>query len=145
MKSKLIGLSSILILVCVGCKAQIEIGKPIDSFKILKKDSTSYLLTSPSQFEKSYYIILDSINYRVAITSDRIIKFIETSDFKFKTQEGAFVGMPYSSLEKLNIKAKVYDFKGWGNVLKLSSGWNAVFDFKEPVTDKSLILFFYKK
>jgi hypothetical protein len=145
MKIKYIGLSSLLVLFFMSCKAQIEIGKSIDSFMVINNDSTVYLLTSPAQFEKGYEITFDSINYRVAITDKRKIKFIETTDLKFKTEEGTFVGMPYSSISKEKIKSKIYDLKGWGKALKLSSGWYAVFDFKQSLTDSSPIQFFYKK
>jgi len=145
MKIKYAGLSFLLVLSFISCRAQIEIGKSIDSFNIINNDSAVYLLTSPAQFDKAYEIIFDSIIYIVTVTDKRKIKFIETADLKFKTTEGVAVGMPYSSISKEKIESKVYDLKGWGKALKLSSGWYAVFDFKQPLTDSSPIQFFYKK
>ncbi|MBO9635769.1 MAG: hypothetical protein J7578_21875 [Chitinophagaceae bacterium] len=132
----------LILLKCLDCSAQLDIGKSIDSFTVLKKDSLFHIITSPAQFEKGYEIIFDSIMYHVGVKDNSII-FISTTDPKFRTQEGACIGMLYSAMD--TTKSKIKDLRGWGKVLPLSSGWNAVFDFKVPLRDNSPIQFFYRK
>jgi len=141
----------ILALVCVAImgykksSSQIDINQSLKKYKISNSDSNLYILTSPAQFEKSYEVVIDSIHYFVTMSQDNLIKFIETSDSNFRTADGLSVGTKYSVISQNKITSKLYDFKGWGKCLKLSSGWYAAFDFKKPLSPESTIKFFYKR
>lgn len=80
----------------------------------------------------------------MAISGQRLVTYVSTSDMHFSTSENLKVGNYFSKISKEKILSEIINYKGWGKFIRLSSGWNAVFNYQKPVTDSSKIEFFFK-
>lgn len=128
--------------------SQILVGKNIKELKgFVLTDSTIDLLTEPAQTNLVRIAYLDSICMEVLLNEKNVIDFISTGDNNFKTREGLAIGDTFKKMSKCcHVKEKnVIKLPGWGYYIKLTSGWNAVFDFSKPITPSSEILFFFQK
>jgi hypothetical protein len=134
----------LVLFLCVctdNCIGQIKIGDSSVHYKLIPA-GTSYV-TSSTNIEKGYIVWHNRIKYIVTLSENHLVHFISTWDSKFKT-EGLKVGSFFSDIENAD-SSHVINYRGWGKVIKLNSGWNAVFDFKKPITKFSKIQFFFKK
>ena len=134
-----------ILLSAISCKCQPRLGDSIMEYKVIKKEMPMSILVNPSQFEKAYEVIVDSITYIVTLSDKNLINRISTADNKFKTPDGFKVNDAYSEIAKKIPDQKVTDYRGWGKFIRLPSGWNAVFDYKEQINSNSKIQFFFKK
>ncbi|CAN5655544.1 hypothetical protein BH11BAC5_BH11BAC5_33990 [soil metagenome] len=123
---------------------QINIGQNINQLYVLTEKTNTLLMTSPSSLEKRFKIKKDSTIYFVTISEHKLVTYISTSDSHFTTSDSLKVGTYFSKIRKEKILSEIIDYKGWGKFIRLSSGWNAVFDFQKPVTASSKIEFFFK-
>lgn len=126
--------------------SQIIVGKNISEMMNAQLlDSSISLLTSPSHFEEAKILIIDSVFYEAILTQSGMLKEIYTSDSNFSTSETIRVGDSFAMLrKKCKTKLAVINLNGWGNYIKLQSGWNAVFDFGKPISNNSQVLFFFQ-
>lgn len=140
----------LLVFLCLFLKqsfCQMIIGKPLpEIYKAGLTDSTISLLTSSAQFDEARIVVIDSVIYEVVFKKSGVIKFVSTGDEKFRSSEGLSIGSSYIEVRKIFgiNKVAIINIPGWGKYIKLQSGWNAVFDFKAPVDEKSKIQFFFK-
>lgn len=123
------------------CQIQIADTLPKNLHR-LKSDKL--ILTSPSNYEKGYQIKIDSIKYLVTLNNQKV-NFISTLDTSFTTSDGISVGTTIAMIRPESVVSKVYHRKGWGNFIKLRSGWYACFSYKTEVSANSKILFLFKK
>jgi hypothetical protein len=128
-------------------KSQILVGKKVDEVKnIILTDSTINLLVESAQFETVRIAKLDSFNCHIYITETGQIGYISLGDDNFITSETLKIGSKFKTVLKVaNIKKdQIFEWPGWGKIVVLPSGWNAVFDFKKPLKPGSRIQFFFQ-
>lgn len=141
-------MSFFLVCICINCFGQILIGKKVEDVRnLVLLDSSANLLVEPAQFSEAKIAKMNSVFYEVVLDEANAIKFISTMDTLFRSDEDLKVGTTFGELVK-RFKVKrneIIKYPGWGNALKLKSGWWAVFDFTMPIKNDSPILFFYQK
>jgi len=142
-KARLIILFALLYL---QTEAQILIGKELVAIRnVSKTDSTISLLTKSAQFEDALIVKIDSVYFECVLDGKERIKFISTSDEAFKTSESLKVNDRFSTLKRMSNLNEFIVMPGWGKYVKLESGWNAVFDFRKKIKNKSKIVFFFQR
>ena len=137
----------ILISIIFSCRStEIKIGDvlPADA----KKVESEMIMSSPSSLDTAYKIKRKDIEFNLAVDDKNTIKYIETNDPKFKTEEAVSVGDTYDYVSKLTDN-KAYKISGWAYVLDMESGWSAAFVEGENATNEKLkpdskVVFIYK-
>lgn len=127
-----------LLIIPTTCISQLFIGENINKYDIIDKQ---YLLTFHNQVDETLIIENNKIKYYVLITLDSIICYISTKDNRFYLNNNIKVGTHLSELDS-SLKCELIHWPGFGQLIKLKTGWYAVFADKEKLTDKSKILFF---
>ena len=117
--------------------------------KIRRGSEPNFVLTSPSNYSKSYLIEFDGIEYIYGIDEKNIITFISTDDPDFKTTEGFSTKTTYSEIYD-RTKGKLIKETGWVFYIPLELGWNAAFMVGDSATlDKPKLTdrvnFFFKR
>ena len=106
------------------------------------------IMASPSSLNVKYQIKRNGIEFNLAVNDKNKIKYIETNDPKFKTDESVSVGDTYDYVRKLT-NNEAYKISGWAYVLDMDSGWCAAFVEGENATNEELkpdskVVFIYK-
>lgn len=83
------------------------------------------ILISPNQFKKGYFILSNGVRYSVIENENKVINFISTNDTTFYINN-INIGMKYNQINKKDILDEKY-VSGWGYIINLKSGWNALF------------------
>jgi len=83
------------------------------------------ILTAANQLETGYVTDYKGVQYAIALNQHNRIKFISTTDLKFRIDE-LFVGLEYSQI-KDNIKFHEKYYSGWGYIVELTNGWKVMF------------------
>lgn len=138
----------ISILIYLQPVAQVLVGKKItDITNLVKTDSTISLLTKSAQIENATTVRIGSVSYKCIFDAQDVITYISTDDEAFSTSESIRVQNSFLELRrKSNGKlGQIIEMPGWGKYLKLESGWNAVFDFRKKIKNKSKIIFFFQR
>ncbi len=145
----------VLIFLAAGCAetsftriSSLNIG---DSVPKRYRGSDGYIMSHSGQFSPSYELNWGGVRYVVGVQSksNRTINFVITFSEKFRTPEGAFVGMEYKELKNLSSDSVATE-SGWGHFVELPSGWAARFCSgasctSEPVEGSSKVGAFFKR
>ena len=115
-----------------------------DVLRGLPKSRVSELVFS-AQFIPAYEANLSGVTYTIAVSKDTgKVLFVSVKGNGFRTPEGFSVEntvgdvsekYPYDELEEL----------GWGNYIRLPSGWNAYLGLQGKFNSKSRIMCFFKR
>lgn len=137
----------------VGCynKQQTEdldLGKKLPPDVNYIDTSLHLVLIKPNEFKPGKLIAYKGVQYDVYLDSQGIVKFISTSDMKFKTPEGNLIGETYQQIKsKTNNEFYV---PGFSYEVVLPSSWHAVFLDENilksgKISDTSKIKTFFKR
>jgi len=104
------------------------------------------LLVEPNQFSDVRIAKIGASYFEILLDTNNVISYISTDDSNFRSNEGLMIGDSFKTVsKKCKVgKENIIKMRGWGNFVKLPSGWCAVFDFKMAVNQKSKILFFFQ-
>lgn len=102
---------------------------------------TEYLLVNPGSINECDRVKYNDIDFSICYKdeSSQEIEYIFTSDTNYSTREGIRVGHHYSDVS-IQSKSELRHIQGWGYVLDLPSGWNAVFDIASEPSDQSKVM-----
>jgi len=132
---------------------KIEIGEIVTDVMIKKysllKDTEYSVMTTASSLKKGYKLLVDDIEYSVAVDDNNRIIYITTSDIDFKTPEGISIDKStYNDALKHTSTGIVIEGGMARCYIPLNSGWNAVveeIDFihfiEIPLNNKVIYLF----
>ncbi len=130
-------IASILIMLfaLMGCSVSMylpQIGQVLPN-KIKEGSFKGYCIISPADMDKIYEIKVDSVEFEVAIDEKSRIKYIQTYNETFITDDGIKVGMTYEQVQK--ISKDIRTLIGWAYCIPLPSGWNAAFTVGSSMTE----------
>jgi len=130
----------------IGFAPAIDLGQQLPDNAIAKNE---LVLVSSAQLQKSYKVTQNGIEYSVTVNSDNLINFITTNSVKFKTLEGASVGIMLSELREYTSQRIIVE-AGWGYYIELPSGWNAAFCLgkgctSNPLKENSKVSWYFKR
>lgn len=114
------------------------------------KETKYNILVNAAQYYKALEVIIENIEYTIAVNESKEIVYISTKSDKFKTKEGLFID---SSLKECLQKSKneLLREKGWAYYIELESGWYAGFQedknniLAPPPNDSIKVAWFFKK
>jgi len=127
------------ILLAVNCSAQ-EMPKIGDTWTGATNSGKLYVFP-PYSLQDRIKFTVDSIQFNGAVTEDKEIIFVSTSDPDFTINGKKYIGLPFSYLEN---KADAITLLGWGSYVKINEEWYAAFDYKAPPTNSSRVAFVFK-
>jgi len=102
---------------CLCCAGQKMVNKKIAEVPgMILLDSTMSFLVDPNQISEVRIAMIDSVYYEVLFDDSSRIKYVSTSDHKFKSGEGIKVGDTFGLLEKRFglTKKNIHNYRGWG-------------------------------
>ena len=86
-----------------------------------------YEITSSASIDPAYTYIVDGNRYTIAVSETEFkVKYVATSDPKFRTVEGLSVDNNLSYV-RLHTNRKPIKEPGWAYYIVLDSGWHAAF------------------
>ena len=122
-----------------------------DDLKIDTNDLVPCSVFVPPVFFALYFLVEDDgVFYTVAYMRKRIVCIgldynrNQTVNQKFKTPEGAYLGMNYKLLKKLRGRKKIVSIQGVGQYVSLKSGWIAYFPSEKSLNESDIVVRLFK-
>jgi hypothetical protein len=97
-------------------------------------------LVSSGQFWPAYYIQIATVKFTLAIDDESRVRFVATSDARFRSPEGLIIGDSRDAAEAAADGRALEVERGWGHYVELPSGWNALLDDSRVSPDAELNL-----
>jgi hypothetical protein len=105
----------------------------------LKEETESYdpikmTMISSGQISPSESIIYKKSEFDLVLNKELDTAYLQTTDIKFKTPEGYFIGYEWDKIYEQDQK-EIERMAGWGYYIRLESGWQLGFCEGETCTD----------
>lgn len=111
----------------------VEIGDKVTDSITFKKGS--FIMISPAQLEVGYTTVIEGIKFTICKDKNNLVKYIETKDNVFITEDSIKIGMSLTEVKKLTNNELRLE-RGWAFVMPLPSGWNVAFEFSKDDFNK---------
>jgi len=100
----------------------------IDDVLPIIRETEVRTMTSPSQLWPVYTVRVDDVEFTVGVDDDHKITYIATSDRSFQLPDAVKLGDSLATALRAAPGQHVVAERGWGQYLRLPSGWLAFID-----------------